>query len=250
MMKIFVLIICFLLTPAAFGNSDDIDTYFSTLSALNRYSPLDGAGSHGGIGAQVAAGAGFTTISNVNPLIDEQLQYGRVQTSPHDRTIVQPKLYLLKGLYAPVDIGATYSVLETRKISQLMGHIQWTIFEAFQLPALALRLNYGKFMGLYSSDFTSAGLDVVASMGFLRYFTVYADMGLQKNYGSLRVSKDQESAYIFQNPDFDQPYQSTQITRLAGLHVQIMPAFAVAVLEAQDSANGLRTYHFKLGFGI
>ncbi len=240
------------ITNLALAYSEDVDGYFTALSALNRYSPLDGAGSHGGLGAQVGAGAGVTNVSSNSRLLEEQLSYAQSASISEEKQIYQPKFYVLKGIYAPVDVGATYSILETRKISQLMGHVQWTVFESFQLPALALRLHYGKLMGLYSSDFSSTGLDAVASYGLLRYFTFYASLGVQKNYGALRVSKDQPSAYILQGSgnDLEETYQSLQISKLAGLHVQVMPAFAVAVLEGQESANGLRSYLFKLGFGL
>ena len=259
-MKLFFFTLALFFTHLAFGAADDVDSYFSTLSALNRYSPLDGAGSHGGLGLQVGAGAGVTQVDHSSILLNEQLHYSQSDSQSGKQTLLsdtapqsiyQPKLYLLKGLYAPVDIGATYSILDSRRISQLMGHVQVTLFEGFQLPAVALRLNYGKLFGLYSSEFSSTGLDAVVSYGFLRYFTIYADIGVQKNYGALRVSKEQDSAYILQNiADLDESYENLQTSKLAGLHIQIIPAFAVAVLEAQESYVGLKSYLFKLGFGL
>ena len=224
----------------------DVDDFFSYLSQLNRYSPVDGAGSHGSFGINLGVGASVASWKTGSGLHATAFEQDEISD---DEAVMIPKIYLIKGTPWPVDLGLSFGKLSAADGSQASGHMQWTVFEALALPAIAARASYAALFGVNTTQFTSTAVDAMASYGFLRFFTAYAGYGIQRNQGrvdikaedtaaALRPSQTQESVTV------DKSFQSTSY--ILGLKVTVLPPFFTAAGEYQQGDSGYQSYAAKL----
>jgi hypothetical protein len=199
------------------------------------------------MGIGVAAGASTYVPPPDNALLKAELGTAAAQTN-----YPVPRLWLDKGLPLPVDLGITAGAPPGAPFTQVSGHLQWTVYEDFAMPSLAIRAGYGRLFGLTGTTLASASGDAVASYGFLRYFTIFASMGVTQHRGSFTPREQGPAGYLLADdigtPEVNLTWYET--VRMAGLKVTIVPPFIDLVGEVNAGENGTREIAVKLGVGM
>jgi len=235
------------------GNLDtrDASKMFGMFSQLNRYSPIDGAGSHGTIGYSLGLGASLHQFPETNELQRRELRLK--ESEPIDANITLPQLSIIKGVMSPLDIGLTLATIPTSELHRIGAHLQWTVFEDFQMPAVAVRGSFSRITGLPTSEFSTIGFDAVLSYGFLSYFTGHIATGIARHEGILQEGLPPPSPYTMSAPD-DVQFPYSEITfensHLAGLSIRIVPPFITTTAELQLNGKGRQTWLGKLSMGM
>lgn len=246
----------FLLTRPLFGavSDTDIDQYFYYLTRANSYSPIEHAGSHGTIGWGLGAGISSHQTPANQELMREHWR-GRNQdlstVGNTPRQVLVPRLHIHKGLPWSIDVGGAFGQEPSTKATLISGYGQWTFFEAFALPAFALRASYSRLMALATTDASNLAFEGVASYGFLRLMTIYGAVGAQRD--QIRVRSGSSYGTMLSLGDVE----STSVqrilvgrTRTIGLQFQVLPPFWILAAEAKASSNGELSYLAKLSVGM
>lgn len=230
--------------------SEAVEQWFNFLGNINASSMMEPAGSHGSIGVSLGAGAATYTVPDNG---------GRVMSSLLERDeaaeaepYVVPRLWLLKGLPWPVDVGLTAASDADRLFTQASGFLQWTVYEALARPALSLRGGHGRIFGLDGTELQTNTIDAVASYGFFRYFALYASFGAAQHQATITVRRDDPTGFML-HEDEDRMQQSRAwLTPRAagGIRVAVLPPFVSMTAEAEQTTHGPRVYAAKLSVGM
>ncbi len=208
----------------------------NNLAAINRYSPLEGAYSHGSIGATLGLGIQNHAEIKTNTLQHHHLYIDQSQPA---QKLSTKKMYFIKGSTLPVDFGFSLGSTQDDQISMAGAHAQWSVFEGFRMPALALRGSYNKLFGLKDAEMQSTRVDVIASTSMFSFFSAYIASGAQRNVVMLNSAAYFQYGLVTQ-PE-NQDYQKTWWSRshAIGLRALLIPPVLGATLELQlDEAAG------------
>jgi hypothetical protein len=234
------------------ADAEAAESWLRFVARLNRYSALEPAGSHGSIGMAIGAGA----VTQERP--ETALYSAETMSDADDGPYVLPKLWLLKGLPWPVDVGAAFGAAPEDGFTQAGAHVQWTPFEALGLPAVTVRASYAKIFGVEGTTLSTVGLDAVASYGFLRYFTVYTALGAARHTGELTVVPDTPAAYALAEArggaqsGESRTYRDERIEpyKALGLKIVAWPPFVALTGEAEWEQGEARNYAAKVSIGM
>ncbi len=92
-------------------------------------------------------------------------------------SLVIPKLHAHKGLPFNLDVGLMYSAVPDSNISLTGMEVRYAIVEGgVALPAVAVRGTYSKMSGVDQLDFSTTGVELTISKGFVM-FTPYGGVG-------------------------------------------------------------------------
>lgn len=182
------------------------------ISTLSRPTLVEPAGSHGTIGTSMGVGAA---------------QSPGTEGTDDERV---PMAWLVKGTPWPVDFGLSAGAAPDATYTLMAGHAQVTVLERLRLPAISVRGGYGRVFGLGKEVVTTTSVDLVASYGFLRYFTLYGVGGMARSDAGTTTA--------------------TAPTRAGGLKVAIIPPFVTLTGEAAFEDGEVVSAAAKLGVGI
>ncbi|HET9239888.1 MAG TPA: hypothetical protein VFO10_21685 [Oligoflexus sp.] len=163
--------------PALAADPDRPAYYDEGWLKINQYSPVEGFESHGSYGWHVGVGVIQTAGSG------DKTSELPSRTAPTQ----VPRLFLTHGTNWPLDFGLSFARLDEGKGRQFGAHLQWTIFEGFQKPAVAIRvarMQADGLSGLEKLETESAMLGL--SYGFLRYFNFALGVGQQRHRLDIR----------------------------------------------------------------
>lgn len=91
--------------------------------------------------------------------------------------LVFPKLHAQKGLPLGFDVGLTYAKTPGSNIGLIGGELKWAFLQGtLATPAVAIRGDYTKLVGVGDLDMKVYGADVSVSKGFA-FITPYAGIG-------------------------------------------------------------------------
>lgn len=225
-----VFIVFFMLTPfSTFAqipnwnqSPKSLNTYLDLLGQLNYFSPTEGAGSRGTYGLGIAAGLQKTPIPRL-------LKRSMDHSSQLERGIIFPRFSLIKGLSVPVNLGISFSRVDSRS-HQWVGFIQWTLFEELLWPSLAIRYINSKLTGMHEADIVSQSLEAVLSYGFLRYFNIFYSLNIINHNINFRTNRE-----IRRKSHFMYGYGG-------GIEVTIIPPFTKVSFEVQKSLDNRNYY--------
>jgi len=166
------------------------DTALRFYGHINSASLLEPAGSHGSLGTDFGAGLVNLTPPEHNELVAMNLGETRGGTG-----LSVPRVWLVHGLPLPIDGGITAAGPtgnnQSNGFMQLSAALQWTVYEAFARPALAVRASYGKLFGITGTTLTSVGGEAVLGYAVFRYFTFYGRLGVVQHQGTLSIAQQQ-----------------------------------------------------------
>lgn len=233
------------------ASDEDISRYAKFLGELNRYSPIEGAGSHGTIGYSVGLGMGLHTVEKTEKLHQDDL--GLPSDTGTESSITMPGIVLIKGLFSPIDGGLTIGTVPSLGIQRAGAHLQWTVYEEFQRPALAIRGNYSRLFGLANTKINSGGLDLIGSYGF-SIVSAYAGTSIIRHDIAHTPTIDNTSPYTL-TPESADDASTVIMTQyenahLFGLAVRVVPPYVTATAEMQLSGAGVSSYMGKLSMGM
>jgi hypothetical protein len=239
----------------AFAGNDEmkkhIDDYFDFLSDANLYSPMEGAGSHGSIGLGVGLGGSMHTIPENRLVLNDQLRgsddFKNGQDKDHSGQYIVPRLLVHKGLPIPIDIGASISKLPETNAGV---YAQWTLFESFALPAVAVRAKYSRLMGLPSTEFQTSSVEAGASYGLLRILNVYGTYGMNRHRAEIRTQGETGTTLaIVEGSQVDWKDERTNYSSSLGLQVQLMLPYCTTTIESRTTGDR-QTWLAKLSVGL
>lgn len=91
--------------------------------------------------------------------------------------LVFPKIHAQKGLPLGFDVGVSYAKAPGTNIGLVGGELKWAILKGTLVtPAVAIRGDYTKLMGVNDLDLHIYGADISISKGFA-FITPYAGIG-------------------------------------------------------------------------
>jgi opacity protein-like surface antigen len=249
-------IMLFAVAPPVYAQitNADVDDYFEFLARANDYSPLEHGGSHGTLGFGVGLGmAGYEAPTNADLMRDHWRGANQPVDSKQEASgrVLIPRVQMFKGLPGSTDVGLGIGRDPLSRATLVSGYSQWTVYEAFAMPALAIRGGFNRLLGLAATDASSLTLEGVASYGFLRFFTIYAGIGVGRHQIEVR-SGNGFGTVMTLDGDTETTINRVLIrrSRSVGLKVQLIPAFADIGLEAKRTGDGPATYLAKISFGM
>lgn len=238
--------------PAALYGQEALDSFFKTLSVVNAYSPIEGAGAHGNWGGSL--GIAVHSLQVESSLAADQL--GLDEKNEEFRQAI-PRIVINKGLFYPLDVGLNYGLAFGNNAKIFGAHAQWTLLESLGLPALALRANYSQTNFLQSSSMRSSGIGPEISHGFLRYFNFYAGIQRRWHIGSVYLNASEKALYLSESnlkPSTidENHYQKRWSSHPAhvGLALNITSLFMSLGGEVLIENGMADSYLIKLAYGI
>lgn len=207
------------------------DTYGSHLFSSGI---AESAPSLGSLGLRLSSG--LTRLPSPKQDLFQTGQQG-VITSDHP---LARRLWIAKGLSIPVNVGLNLSQLQEMGWLDVTSYIQWTFYEGFAKPALAIRGIYGKSFGMETMQMSSAGGDFVVSHGFIKYFAIFGALGLRRlqtdHYNKRSLGYELESKFEIKS--------DSKLLSVAeiGLQAAFVPGFA-ALTVASSLSDHQTAYH-------
>lgn len=219
-----------------------LNNYLSFLEQLSNPSPLETAGSHGSLGYTLGTGVSLIE-KKPSDILDTELQ----SSSDKPQTNV-PKIWVTKGIFWPLDGGLSYSTILNTNVSSYTAYLQWTAFEKFALPALALRTAYTNITGLKNTKFNNMSLGAAISWGY-RFVTVFASENY--NFYSTTITPPEEEAYALSTDSLSMVNKSWgALTQSIGMQLNLVSPFFKISGEKTIASNQSSSYRFKLSFGM
>ncbi|MFK7873953.1 MAG: hypothetical protein AB8C84_12440 [Oligoflexales bacterium] len=209
-MKLKTTLLFFFLSAPLFGNT------MTYQSSLNRFSPTERASSHG---VGVNLGSGF-----------EQIRTPEEDGSISTQTVT--RAWLTKGIFWPLDIGLGLASFEEEK--SYSGYIQYTLYEKFMTPAIALRTTHSRMFVSTQGPLHTTTAQILASWG-------YRSISLWANFGY---------AHHIQVSDTNDYHQWGELTQDAGFYWHLFPPFIAVSAEVKTAQTSPKSYAFKVSIGI
>ena len=203
----------------------------SRMGQLNSTSTLDPAGSSGLLGLRVGMGANAVSYKES---LQESVTTLLQNTEPAAEDIlITPRLWINKEILYPVSLSITMGQI-SENVTQMGGSLQWTVFEAFAMPAVAARLGYSKLFGLAKTNLETTEMELRASWG-IAFFSLYAGYGIHYH------TWDSDS---FGNETLEEQEQ------IAGLSINALPPFFTLGFEMRKPRYSEATYAAKMSLEI
>lgn len=228
----------------------DNDPRLATYSRLARFTPAEGAGSHGSTGFVLGAGLRDSSVP-VPDLIEGNPDSAVESASVQEKRLQWGEIFLTKGLSWPVDIGGGYSRPASGDLQRFSGYAQWTLYEALAMPALAVRSDYSRVFG-FGGSMSAIGLQGLGSYGFLRYFTIYGGFGVDFMSGNVdNPSRMEEQLSLSPTGESYAGHADwTETSNFYGLRVLALPPTGTITAEVANHGSGDKSYIAKVAFGM
>jgi hypothetical protein len=156
--------------PSGFAQSEFDDLSRQVGLAIS-YTPLAPAAPLGLLGFDVGVEA---TVVHIDA--NKQFWTDAVGKTPPSY-LVFPKIHAQKGLPLGFDVGLTYAKAPGSNIGLVGGELKWAILKGTLVtPAVAIRGDYTKLVGVNDLDLNVYGADISISKGFA-FITPYAGIG-------------------------------------------------------------------------
>lgn len=210
----------------------------SAWSQLNYYSPTEGYHSKGSFGLHLGLGA----LAPATSVADEGLS----EEAREEMKETRPRFFLSKGTAWPVDFGLSFSLLQgSKKAMQGGAHVQWTVFEGFQMPSIAFRASRSVLSNYQEvKNLTTDGLELGVSYGLVRYVIVSASVKQQWENGETQARGD-----FFSLVDTDLPsWSETNTVYSWGLNISPFTPFVQIGLEQSYWDGDTQVSLAKLSF--
>ncbi|MBC7660394.1 MAG: hypothetical protein H7249_11900 [Chitinophagaceae bacterium] len=208
-------------------------------SQLNYYSPTEGYHSKGSYGTNFGVGAlapsGFSGANDQTVTADSKDQ----TDTP------KPRLFLSRGTPWPVDFGGSMTMLDGKKAMQAGAHIQWTLFEGFSVPSIALRGSHSEMRNYHEvKNIATDAIELGVSYGLFRYLIVSAGVSEQWEKGETQAKDD-----FFSLTASDLPVWNVKRTVYSwGVNISPFTPFVQIGLEQSFWTNRTQVSLAKLSF--
>ncbi len=152
--------------------SSSLPHYRESWLEINQYSPIDSFASQGSYGWNI--GLGLARLARPSETLETE---DSARLAPTDMT----RVMLTKGTRWPFDFGLLLARSpDEERVWQYGGHLQWTLWEAFRMPSLAVRMSRIETEGLTSlARLRTDALQIGSSFALFSYLTWSVAMGRQ-----------------------------------------------------------------------
>jgi hypothetical protein len=159
----------------------------------------------------------------------------------NDDALSTPRLWLTKGLPLPIDLGLAIAYANGTFGSSVYS--QWTVFEGFRRPALAIRVAEGRLYGARGINLGSTTTEAILSYGVQKFLTAYANFGMARHRGHVSLANNSELGLLStQGDEHTEVWQET--VRRAGL--QLGSPFFTLTAETTLYPDNIRDYAAKI----
>lgn len=233
------------LCPLAFSSLAEKDNQgiyraLGKLALINHPSSIEPAFSKGSQGFSFGLGLPIARFEN-----SELENWGdQKSTTLPDRFI---EAYFVKGLSWPIDIGMSLAQSTNTNTKKLAGYINWTVYQDFRLPSLAIRYAYSTLNSFRETDMNSHGFQLLADFSFLRYFTIYSTMGIDIHQAKFKTRATNWALLEF---DSITEAQQSWSESFSGVGFQLRPPYISIAFEWKEFSDGDQLLLAKLSFGI
>ena len=180
--------------------------------SFNRFSPVERASSHG-VGVNLGSG-----MENIELKNDDGEKTTKTAT----------RAWITKGVFWPLDVGLGLASLE--EAQSFSGYFQYTLYEAFQTPAFAIRGSHSQIINSKTEDLKTSNLQFVTSWGY-RVISLWASAG-----------------YSFHQQETTEPLG--EWTRDVGLYWHVFPPYIAISGELKTAQYSPQSKTLKLSVGI
>lgn len=250
----FTLLVVTQLSHAAQGQTSaeqQVELWLKHLAQQSRYTAVEGANSHGSMGTTIGLGVSDHKVDDRNDLMNEETN---IETADESQQSSMSKFWMTKGFNIPLNVGFVGGYDPTTDTSYAGGHLQWSVFEKFKLPSIAVRADHSRMFGLRSSEVSRNSIAAVSSYGFLRYFEAFASLGYSKTLASVEPERSYggSSIYILSAKSIKERYEAEyrSITSSYGIKAIVLPPFVALSGEIQQDALGLDTFTARIQIGL
>jgi len=151
------------------GMDAEFDALSEDLGAVLSYKAIAPAEPLGLLGFDIGLEGSFTGLESVD-------KWGEALETDVDY-LPLVKLHAHKGLPFGIDVGAVYSQIPSTDIQYMGAELRYSFVSGnIALPAVAVRGTYTTLLGIDELDFSTMGLELTVSKGFLMA-TPYAGIG-------------------------------------------------------------------------
>ncbi len=151
------------------GMDAEFDALSEDLGAVLSYKAIAPAEPLGLLGFDIGLEGSFTGLESVE-------KWGEALETDADY-LPLVKLHAHKGLPFGIDVGAVYSQIPSTDIQYMGAELRYSFVSGnIALPAVAVRGTYTTLVGIDELDFSTMGLELTVSKGFLMA-TPYAGIG-------------------------------------------------------------------------
>lgn len=194
------------------------------VSQLNLTSPVEPASAHEPRRFYLSSGAGL-------------LRWAGEQ-------VARQHFALTTGLYYPLDISVSFAQLQTpspKEPFQLASYLQWTLYEDFALPALAVRLQWARLYNLEAVNLQTFSPSLQMSWGF-QSLTLFAGLAGHWHEGAIKPT-------LMRPEERGARFHSWEQSHTWGLQWQLVPGFlALAAEVLQNRASKLYQGQARIEF--
>jgi hypothetical protein len=233
----------------AIANEKDpsVDRYMDWLGKTTRGAQGESAASYGSMGFSLSTSTAYHPI----PIEEIEIASQQLFEDKQADGLTLFSLGVAKGFSWPINLGAQFARNADNTLSQASGFVQWTLFESFALPAIALRTGYSRLFGMRSSESSSISGDGVMSWGF-RNFSVFATMGLAVNSQSMRLVQEDMDRFGLRSQDSEwfQLRKSQTNHHSLGVQLRIIPTLLTVALEWSRGSQDYESFLAKLSMQI
>jgi hypothetical protein len=157
------------------GGQKEFDDLSRQVGLAISYTPLAPAAPLGLLGFDVGVEATLVHIDAKEQFWRDAIDPLGVKKPPS--YILFPKIHAQKGLPLGFDVGVTYAKAPGSNIGLVGGELKWAVLKGTLVtPAVAIRGDYTKLVGVNDLDLNVYGADISISKGFA-FITPYAGIG-------------------------------------------------------------------------
>ncbi len=207
-------------------------------SQINYYSPAEGFHSQGSYGTRFGLGAVAPEAKAESDDSDPEAVTGELHAP-------KPRIFLSHGTPWPVDLGLSLSKLDGKNALQGGAHAQWTVYEDFQMPSVALRASRSILNNYHEvKNLTTDSVELGVSYGIVRYVIVSFGVSQQWEKGSTQAREQFLSLTETQLPSWSR----SRTAYSWGMNISPFTPYVQIGLEQSYWANKTQVSLAKLSF--
>jgi hypothetical protein len=214
--------------------------------AMNSTSPLESAGSHGTSGYSIGIGQ-IRVVSRVEGSIPQTLDESEKADSLTDWSL--PSVWVTKGLIWPFDIGATYGHDAATAVTRMGGYLQWSVYQEFRLPALAIRAERNILDLQEIAKVESSVISAITSWGYGPITVSAAAAGERIKLSNLTQENTSTDVAKIDHPPTESLLQPRARYSIGAI-VRIPSTLITVAAESAFIDPQARTYAAKVAYGM
>lgn len=226
-------------------SSNDLETFANYINSLNEPTLAETAGSMGSFGTELSLGATNVEKINSNRLLQSELGLSAKQNPP----TYMPKAWIQKGLPWPINVNIFGGVPNDTDLHHYGASVQWTVFEGFQMPAVAARYIHARTGGFKNTKVRSNTFSASVSYGLFSYFQFFGD--ISRTETDIDIFVDAQSPISFLIEEIDAKSDEVKVrmkseSMAVGCKIAVIPGVVTAAVETRNNSDSTSSSTFKL----